>query len=40
MKESKIKDLFEDHKTIYVFDVDGVLARLELGEYTHYFYND
>ena len=40
MKESKIKDLFENSKTIYVFDVDGVLARLELGEYTHYFYND
>ena len=40
MKESKIKDLFADPKTIYVFDVDGVLARLELGEYTHYFDDD
>ena len=40
MKESKIKDLFADAKTIYIFDVDGVLARLELGEYNHYFYND
>ena len=38
MKESKIKDLFADAKTIYIFDVDGVLARLELGEYNHYFY--
>ena len=37
MKESKIKDLFEDAKTIYIFDVEGVLDRLELGEYNHYF---
>lgn len=40
MVESKINELFNNPKTIYVFDVDGVLARLELGEYNHYFYDD
>ena len=40
MVESKIENLFKDPKTIYFFDIDGVLIRLNLGEYTHYFYDD
>ena len=40
MVESKIKELCESNKTIYFFDVDGVLAPLELGEYNHYYYDD
>ena len=35
MVESKIGDLFQDENTVYIFDVDGVLARLEYGEYNH-----
>ena len=38
MVESKIEEIFNDAKTIYFFDIDGVLIRLNLGEYTHYFY--
>ena len=38
--KSKIKELFENEKTIYFFDLDGVLAPLEYGEYNHYYYND
>lgn len=37
---SKIKDLFLDEKTVYVFDVDGTLTPLEFGEYNHYLLND
>lgn len=40
MVKSKINELFNDNKTVYVFDVDGVLAPIEYGEYTHYYYND
>ncbi len=40
MVESKIEEIFNDAKTIYFFDIDGVLIRLNLGEYTHYFYDD
>lgn len=37
---SKIKELFEDDKTIYVFDVDGVLCKIEFGDYNHYAFSD
>ena len=37
---SKIKELLESDKTVYFFDVDGVLAPLEYGEYNHYLLND
>ena len=33
---SKIKELLRDKNTILVFDIDGVLAILEFGEYNHY----
>ena len=40
MVESKIKQLFLDDQTVYVLDVDGVLAKIEYGEYNHYCYDD
>ena len=40
MQKSKIKELFEDEKTIYIFDVDGVLAPIEYGVYNHYELDD
>ncbi len=40
MVESRIHELFSSDKTVYIFDVDGVLAKLEFGEYNHYYYND
>ena len=40
MVESKIKDLFLNPNTVYIFDVDGVLAKIEYGEYNHYCYDD
>lgn len=40
MKEYKISELFDNPNTVYVFDVDGVLAPLEFGEYNHYELND
>lgn len=40
MVESQIKNLFLDSKTVYIFDVDGVLAKIEYGKYNHYFYDD
>ena len=40
MVESKIRELFNDDKTVYIFDVDGVLAPIEYGEYNHYYYDD
>ena len=33
---SKIKDLLLSDDTILVFDVDGVLAKLEFGKYNHF----
>ena len=33
---SKIKDLLNDKDTILVFDIDGVLASMEWGEYNHF----
>lgn len=37
---SKIKDLFLEENTVYIFDVDGTLVPLEFGEYNHYSLND
>ncbi len=36
MDTSEITKLFNDDKTIYIFDVDGVLASIEYGKYNHY----
>ena len=33
---NKIKELLKDKNSILVFDIDGVLALLEFGEYNHY----
>ena len=38
--KSKIQDLLRDKKSILVFDVDGVLAPIEYGEYNHFLYDD
>ena len=40
MKENKVHELFHDPKTIYFFDVDGVLVTLDFGEYNHYLLDD
>ena len=40
MVESKIKELFLNPNSVYIFDVDGVLAKIEYGEYNHYYYDD
>ncbi len=40
MAKSKIKELFENSNTVYIFDVDGVLAPIEYGEYNHYELDD
>jgi len=37
---SKVRELIQDKKTIYFFDVDGVLAPIEYGEYNHYMLDD
>ena len=37
---SKIKELLNDKDSVLVFDVDGVLALMEFGEYNHYILND
>ena len=37
---SKIKDLLLSDDTVLVFDVDGVLAKLEFGEYNHFETDD
>jgi hypothetical protein len=37
---SKIKELLKDKDSVLVFDVDGVLAILEFGEYNHYYMSD
>lgn len=38
--KSKIKDLLNNPMTVLVFDVDGVLAKIEYGRYNHYYYDD
>ena len=37
---SKIKELLKDKESVLVFDIDGVLALLEFGEYNHYYMSD
>ena len=37
---TKIKELIDGNDTILVFDMDGVLAKLEFGEYNHYEMDD
>lgn len=37
---SKIKELLKDKNSVLVFDIDGVLAILEFGEYNHYYASD
>ena len=37
---SKIKELLKDKESVLVFDIDGVLALMEWGEYNHYNDND
>ena len=37
---SKIEELFANPDTVYFFDVDGVLVRLEFGDYHHYYSTD
>lgn len=37
---SKIKQLLKDKESVLVFDIDGVLALLEFGEYNHYYASD
>ena len=37
---SKIKELLNDKESVLVFDVDGVLALMEFGEYNHYILSD
>lgn len=37
---SKIKEVLKDKESILVFDIDGVLAILEFGEYNHYALSD
>lgn len=36
IKMSKIKSLLKNKESVLVFDVDGVLALMEWGEYNHY----
>lgn len=38
--KSRIKELLNSEESILVFDVDGVLARMEFGIYTHYDVDD
>ena len=37
---SKIQELLKDDETVIAFDVDGVLAPMEFGEYNHYYADD
>ena len=37
---SKIKELLNDNESVLVFDVDGVLAIMDFGEYNHYILSD
>lgn len=37
---SKIKEILNDQESVLVFDIDGVLALLEFGDYHHYKYTD
>ena len=37
---SKIKEILNDPSSVLVFDIDGVLAVMEWGEYNHYGQDD
>lgn len=37
---SKIKEILNDDESVLVFDIDGVLAVMEWGEYNHYGEDD
>ena len=37
---TKINEILESDKSIIAFDVDGVLAPIEYGEYNHYYASD
>lgn len=37
---SKIKEILKDDNSVLVFDIDGVLAIMEWGEYHHYIADD
>ena len=37
---SKIKEIINDKESVLVFDIDGVLAIMEWGEYNHYGEDD
>ena len=37
---SKIREILNDNESVLVFDIDGVLAVMEWGEYNHYGEDD
>ena len=37
---SKIEEILENKDSVIAFDVDGVLAPIEYGEYNHYYADD
>ena len=37
---TRINELINDPASIFVFDVDGVLAKMGFGDNNHYFFKD
>ena len=37
---TKLNSLLHDEKSIFVFDEDGVLAKMKFGDNNHYFSED
>ena len=37
---TRLNELLHDEKSIFVFDVDGVLAKMEFGDNNHYYNED
>ncbi len=37
---TRLNELLNDEKSIFVFDVDGVLAKMEFGDNNHYYNED
>ena len=37
---TRLNELLHDSKSIFVFDVDGVLAKMEFGDNNHYYMED
>ena len=37
---SKIREIINDENSILVFDIDGVLATMEWGEYNHFAHTE